>query len=49
MEKTAQTIHDHFQNFGLQMHVGSKEATLKTEAMYFSSSLKDPARRLITE
>jgi len=41
MEKAAQTIHDHFKRFGLQMHVGSKETNSKTEAMYFPSSLKE--------
>ena len=29
MEKAAQTIHDHFKRFGLQMHVGSKETNSK--------------------
>jgi len=35
MEKAAQIIHDHFKKFGLQMHVRSKEAKSRTEAMYF--------------
>ena len=39
MKEAMQTIHDHFAKFGLQMHIGSKNAKLKTEAMFFPSSL----------
>ena len=46
MEKAAQTIHDHFKRFGLQMHVGSKETNSKTEAMYFPSSLKEATENM---
>ena len=41
MEQAAPIIHDHFKKFGLQMHIGSKEAKSKTEALYFPSPLKE--------
>ena len=39
MKDATQTIHDHFARFRLQMHIGSKKAKSKTEAMFFPSSL----------
>ena len=36
-----QTIYDHFNCFGLQMHVGSKNQKSKTEAMFFPAALKE--------
>ena len=36
-----QTIYDHFAQFGLQMHVGTRNKKSKTEAMFFPASLKE--------
>ena len=40
MEDAAQTIHDHFAKFGLQMHIGSSTKRSKREAIYFHPTLK---------
>jgi len=39
LKETTQIIHDHFYKFGLQMHIGKRNLKLKTEAMFFPSSL----------
>ena len=36
-----QTIYDHFAHFGLQRHVGTRNKKSKTEAMFFTASLKE--------
>ena len=39
LKETTQIIHDHFSKFSLQLHVGKRNLKLKTEAMFFPSSL----------
>jgi len=41
LTEATQTIYDHFAQFGLQMHIESRNKKSKTEVMFFLAAMKE--------